>query len=173
MPKRPARKVQKVAAAITIKPLAPSDYDGLVALWKASGLTYRPRGRDSRGAIAGQLKQPTAIFLKAVVAEGSGSRQPGAGTRGQTSKMVGAVLGTHDGRRGWINRLAVLPGYQKKGIGGALLDELERRLDRLGLLLVAVQVDRGNRRSLRFFKGLGYRLHDDIHYLSKRKGDWA
>ena len=157
MPRRTARRSQAGDAAVRIEPLAPSDYDGLVALWKASGLTYRPRGRDSRRAITSQLKRPTAVFLKATAG----------------GMLVGAVLGSHDGRRGWINRLAVMPGRQKRGVGGALVKELERRLDRLGLLLVAVQVDKGNRRSLRFFKDLGYRLHDDIHYLSKRKGDWA
>ena len=66
-----------------------------------------------------------------------------------------------------------MPGRQKRGVGGLLVEELEKRLAKLGLLLVAVQVDKGNRRSLRFFRGLGYRLHQDIHYLSKRRGDWA
>ncbi len=156
MPKRPAGK-DRGGADICIEPLAASDYDGMVAIWKASGLTFRPRGRDSRRAISAQLRLPVSIFLKAVV----------------DGKLVGAVLGSHDGRRGWINRLAVLPGYQKRGVGGMLVKELERRLGRLGLLLVAVQVDRGNRRSLRFFKALGYRLHMDIHYLSKRKFPWV
>jgi len=197
MPKRPAGVGEEGSLAIKIEPLAPSDYDGMVALWKAAGLTYRPRGRDSRKAISAQMKRPTAIYLKAVVAKGTGCRVPGAGsagrksaaarssssspctlhpapgTLGPTGKMVGVVLGSHDGRRGWINRLAVMPGCQKRGVGGMLVKELERRLAKLGLLLFAVQVDVGNRRSLKFFKGLGFRMHNDVHYLSKRKGDWA
>jgi ribosomal protein S18 acetylase RimI-like enzyme len=196
MPKRPPGGGKAGGVAIKIEPLAPSDYDDMVALWKAAGLTYRPRGRDSRKAIAAQMTRPTAIYLKAMVAKGTGFRVPGAGstkrpsvavhsssspgtrypvpgTLGPTGKMVGVVLGSHDGRRGWINRLAVMPGHQKMGVGGMLVAELERRLAKLGLLLVAVQVDVGNRRSQRFFRGLGFRLHDDVHYLSKRKGDWA
>ena len=160
MPKKRARGSGGPGTVIRIEPLTAPDYDGMVALWKAAGLTYRPRGRDSRREITRQLQKPTAIYLKAVVAKGTG-------------KLVGVVLGSHDGRRGWINRLAVLPEYQKRGVGGMLVRELERRFAHLGLLLVAVQVDKGNRGSLRFFKGCGFRLHDDIHYLSKRKGDWA
>ena len=30
-------------------------------------------------------------------------------------ELVGVVLGTHDGRKGWINRLAVAPAYQRRG----------------------------------------------------------
>jgi ribosomal protein S18 acetylase RimI-like enzyme len=66
-----------------------------------------------------------------------------------------------------------MPGHQKKGVGGMLVRELEKRFSNMGLRVVAVQVDKGNRRSLRFFRGCGFRLHDDIHYLSKRKGHWA
>jgi len=161
MPEKRAADGGRTGAKITIAPLTGRDYEAMVALWKAAGLTYRARGRDSLESIESQIKRPTAIYLKAVVRENGQDR------------IVGVVLGSHDGRRGWINRLAVMPGFQKRGVGGMLVEELERRLAKLGLLLVAVQVDRGNIRSLRFFKGLGYRLHDDIHYLSKRKGDWA
>ena len=207
MPNKRAHSSGGPGTVVRIEPLLATDYDEMVALWKAAGLTYRPRGRDSRKEIARQLRTPAAIFLKAVVAKGAGTRVQGAGLRVQGTtktdhvtvlvfgprhrrslpctllsapcslepigKILGVVLGSHDERRGWINRLAVLPEYQKSGIGGILVRELEKRFDRLGLLLVAVQVDKGNRGSLRFFKGCGFRLHDDIHYLSKRKGDWA
>ena len=161
MPKKGPADDKRSRPTIAIMPLAARDYDAMVAIWKAAGLTYRPRGRDSHKSIVSQLKRPGAIYLKAVVRE-----------IGQ-ERIVGVVLGSHDGRRGWINRLAVMPGRQKRGVGGLLVEELERRLAKLGLLLVAVQVDKGNRRSLRFFRGRGYRLHQDIHYLSKRRGDWA
>jgi ribosomal protein S18 acetylase RimI-like enzyme len=148
-------------AKVVLGPVTAADYDGLVALWKASGLTYRPRGRDGRRAIARQLRHPTAIYIKATAIEG------------RRRMLVGAVLGSHDGRRGWINRLAVLPGYRRRGVAGLLVRALERRLGALGLLVWAVQVDKGNRGSLAFFRALGYLLHDDIHYLSKRKGPWC
>jgi len=76
-----------------IRELSIGDYDALVALWDESGLPYKPAGRDARGHIARELEGPSSIFL---VAEVDG-------------KLAGAVLGTHDGRKGWINRLSVAP----------------------------------------------------------------
>ncbi|MFG1901422.1 GNAT family N-acetyltransferase [Micromonospora carbonacea] len=41
--------------------------------------------------------------------------------------VVAVVLGTYDGRRGSILRLAVHPAYRRRGIASGLVDELERR----------------------------------------------
>lgn len=146
---------------LVIRPLGPGDYEELLSVWERSGLHIRPRGRDSRRDITRQLRLPTAIYLKAV------TRVCGKDC------IVGVVLGTHDGRRGWINRLAVLPGQRRMGVGSRLLAELDRRFRALGLDIVAVQVDKGNRASMRFFAALGYVRHSDIHYYSKRKGPWV
>jgi ribosomal protein S18 acetylase RimI-like enzyme len=79
------------------------------------------------------------------------------------------VLGTHDGRKGWINRLAVAPAYQRRGIAGLLIGELETRLEALGLEIVAALVESDNHVSLEFFRAVGY-LHDpEIEYVSKRR----
>jgi hypothetical protein len=80
---------------LRIRKLRVADYDVLIKIWKKAKLSYRPYGRDSLVNIKQQIKQSYSIYL---VAELDG-------------KMIGAVLGTHDGRKGWINRLAVLPRY--------------------------------------------------------------
>ena len=146
---------------IRIEPLKLADYEEMVRLWRSAGLHYRPRGRDSRRDMARQLRLPAAVYLKAV------TRADGK------SRIVGVVLGTHDGRRGWINRLAVLPEFQRLGLGRRLVAQLDKRFRALGLDIVAVQVDKGNRASMGFFAALGYVRHSDIHYYSKRKGPWV
>jgi ribosomal protein S18 acetylase RimI-like enzyme len=84
-------------------------------------------------------------------------------------RLVGVVLGTHDGRKGWINRLAVAPAYRRRGIAGLLVGELETRLEALGLEIVAALIESENRASLEFFRAIGY-LHDpEIEYVSKRR----
>jgi ribosomal protein S18 acetylase RimI-like enzyme len=129
------------------------DYDKLTSLWKAAGLGYRARGRDSRRRIAEEIKRGDSIFL---VAEMDG-------------KLVGSVIGTHDGRKGWINRLAVHPSYRHRGLAKKLMAEVEKRLSQVGLEVIAGLIEQGNTASLRLFQSLGYERAPDIVYLSKRK----
>jgi ribosomal protein S18 acetylase RimI-like enzyme len=136
----------------TIASLRIEDYDELVALWSAAGLPARPAGRDTRAEIARQLALPSSIYLAA--------RADG--------RMVGAVLGTHDGRKGWINRLAVLPEHQGQGIARLLVEEAERRLAGEGIGIVACLIEGWNAASVEVFKRLGYEPFEGIHYLTKR-----
>ncbi len=148
----------------SIRRLRPSDYGELLSVWERAGLPSRPKGRDSREEMARQLRLATSIYLKVVF--GEGTRGPGQRER---EKMVAVVLGTHDGRKGWINRLAVLPEHRRTGIGRMLVVELERRFKKLGLDICSGLVEDWNDGSFRFFRKLGYTVHRDILYISKRK----
>jgi len=141
------------SAAVFIREFRIEDYDALIALWNDAGLQYRPRGRDRREKIERELESGKAVFL---VAETEG-------------RLVGSVLGTHDGRRGWINRLAVAPKLRHKGIARMLVAEVEKRLLNLGIEIVACLVEDWNIGSIRTFERLGYIAHPDILYLTKRK----
>lgn len=131
------------------------DYNSLIELWKAAELPYKPQGRDSKEKIESELKKGIAIFL---VAESGG-------------KIIGSILGTHDGRKGWINRVAVDPEYQKKGIAKKLIAEVEKKLDELGLDIIACLIEDWNDRSMKVFEKLGYIKHRDVIYFSKRKNE--
>jgi ribosomal protein S18 acetylase RimI-like enzyme len=136
-----------------IRELTVGDYSALCALWEESGLPYRPNGRDQRERIAREIEGPCSIFL---VAEDEG-------------ELVGAILGTHDGRKGWINRLAVSPQHRRQGIARVLVAAVEQRLDDLGIEIIAGQIEDWNESSTIFFERLGYTRHDDIIYYTKRK----
>ena len=84
-------------------------------------------------------------------------------------RIIGAILGTHDGRKGWINRLAVVPSHQQQGIATALVAAVEKQLSELGIEIVACLIEEWNKDSAVFFGKLGYHCHSDIHYYSKRK----
>jgi len=137
---------------VRIRTLCPADYDALIAVWKAAGLSYRPRGRDARERIAREMEGPCSIFL--------GAESEGA--------LVGVILGTHDGRKGWINRLAVAPEYRGGGVGRGLVEEVERRLSERGIEIVTCLIEVWNEDSMRFFERIGYLPHRDIVYYSKR-----
>ena len=136
-----------------IREFSIKDYDAIMTLWNDAQLPFKPKGRDKRDKIECELKQEKAIFL---VAEING-------------KLVGSVFGTHDGRKGWINRLAVSPKFQRQNIAKKLIVEIEYRFSELGIDIIACLVEDWNTTSLQVFEKLGYKKHSDIAYFSKRK----
>lgn len=137
---------------IFIRQFSQKDYDKIIELWRNAGLTFRPEGRDSSAKINEQIKNVTTIIL---VAEFNG-------------KIVGTVLGTHDGRKGWINRLAVDTEFRRKNVAKRLVVELESRFEKIGLEVVACLIEGENTASIEVFKKLGYE-ELNVKYFSKRK----
>jgi ribosomal protein S18 acetylase RimI-like enzyme len=141
------------ALGVGIREYRTGDYESVLALWAGTGLPFKPEGRDRRKIIDSQVRQPNVIFL---VAESEG-------------RLVGTVLATHDGRKGWINRLTVAPGFRRRGIGSRLVRETETRLEALGMDVLACLIEEGNDASVRTFETLGYERHPEIHYFVKKR----
>ncbi len=138
---------------VEIRELTLDDYDDVCALWEEVGLPFKPDGRDRREGIAREIAGPCSVFLVAK----------------EDGRLVGVVLGTHDGRKGWINRLAVSPDQQRGGIAAALIDAVEERLSRRGIEIFAGLIEDCNTRSMIVFECLGYTRYDGIIYYTKRK----
>jgi ribosomal protein S18 acetylase RimI-like enzyme len=68
-----------------------------------------------------------------------------------------------------MNRLAVHPDWQRKGVASSLLEEMERRFDERGILVVCALVQEANARSRALFTGAGYQEDRGVIYCSKRK----
>jgi ribosomal protein S18 acetylase RimI-like enzyme len=131
------------------------DYDRVMELWASGDLPLKPQGRDSRENIARQIGLPNVRFL--VAEEGKGGR------------VIGTVLATHDGRKGWINRLAVDPVVRRKGIGARLVRAAEDWLGSQGMDILACLIEEDNAVSMAVFEKLGYMKHPEIIYFAKRK----
>lgn len=76
-------------------------------------------------------------------------------------KVVGAVLGSHDGRRGFINHLAVMKPYRKQGIARLLVENVIRALKGEGMLKIAIFVLKNNTDAQAFWRILGF-AHENI-----------
>ncbi|MFU8841291.1 MAG: GNAT family N-acetyltransferase [Nitriliruptoraceae bacterium] len=70
--------------------------------------------------------------------------------------LVGVVLGSFDGRRGWINRLAVAERARRRGVARALVAELEHRLRERGCVQVNLLVLDDNVAGRAFWSAAGY-----------------
>ncbi len=140
-------------AMVLVRRFDLSDYDQVMELWKEGRLPARQAGRDSRECIAGQISKPYVAFF---VAEAEG-------------RVIGSIVATHDGRKGWVNRLAVAGGYRNRGIGRRLVGEAEVWFESCGLGVFSCLIENWNDVSMQVFEKLGYRKHSDITYFSKRK----
>ena len=137
--------------AVTVRPARPDDYDAICELWQAAGLSVRPRGRDARPEYLKQLHTFPTTYL---VAECRG-------------RIVGVVFGTHDVRKGWINRLAVHPEFRRRGIAKLLVARCEAALAEQGIGIVSALVEEGNEPSARFFRQCGYATDVPVYYFRK------
>jgi ribosomal protein S18 acetylase RimI-like enzyme len=132
--------------------LGESDYEQILDLWKRAGLSIRAEGRDSVGAFARQMRWGV---------------QRMAGLR-ERDRLVAVAVLTHDGRKGWINRLAVDPAYRRRGLARQLIAEAERWFTQeLGLEVWAALIEPDNTASQALFERMGYGRHDLV-YVSKR-----
>jgi ribosomal protein S18 acetylase RimI-like enzyme len=69
-------------------------------------------------------------------------------------------MGGYDGRRGLAYHLAVIPEQRRRGIGLALMNELEARLKALGCLKCYLLVTRENVAVVEFYRALGWSVMD-------------
>jgi len=136
---------------ISIRPALADDYPAIVLVWRAAGLKPDLTARDSERAFLSQLARFASSYL--VATEGD--------------RIVGVVLGSHDERKGWINRLAVTPECQRRGIATALARECETALRAAGMPILAALVEPENAASRRVFEKLGYATDVEVTYFRK------
>jgi RimJ/RimL family protein N-acetyltransferase len=135
---------------LMIRSYRPSDYDQVLALWKAVGVN--PSGRDTRDALDYKLHRDPGLFL---VAEVEG-------------RAVGTALASWDGRWAWIYRVAVAPELQGRGIGAHMMADIETRLRGLGARRTALITGRNNERAVAFYHCLGYQMDDGVGVMWKQ-----
>lgn len=105
----------RVVAVWRVREFHESDLDGAIRLLEESHDTNA---------------QPVASLAEVVAAVRGG--QPALVAEvGQ--QLVATIVSTISGERAWILRLALAPEWRKRGIGSALLAQLERRLVSLGV----------------------------------------
>ena len=139
-----------------ILPFSPSDYDEVMALWRRTeGLTLREA--DSRDAIIDYLAQnPGLSFV--------------ARDRG---RLIGAVLAGTDGRRGYLQHLAVAPTHRRQGVGTTLASRVLESLQAVGIAKCHLFVRREQTHALEFWGRLGWTARGDVMLMSHLDSDVA
>jgi len=137
--------------AVSYRRLEPDDYQAIISVWREAGLPFRQKGRESLESYLTQLKDEHINIVGAFAGE----------------KMVGVVVGSHDGRKGWVNRLAVVPRMQNQGIAGKLVAIVEEFFQNQGIKMYAALINEDNEASINLFQKLGYEPKSEIKYFRK------
>lgn len=143
-----------MVTSVEVRKLTIKDYDAMLKVWERAGLPYKPKGRDSKEVMAEQMQDFPDLFLGAF----------------DKDRLVGVVVGSYETRmKGWINRLAVDPEYQRQGIAHQLITEMEQTLKKRGAKILCALIELPNDESVKVFQKLGYALYRDILYVTKRE----
>ena len=78
--------------------------------------------------------------------------------------IIASAMAGYDGHRGYIYYLAVLPEYQKKGIGSSLLSIVEKKLLHLGCPKINLFVRNTNIKVKTFYRINNYEFQDSQIY---------
>ena len=82
--------------------------------------------------------------------------------------LVATVMGSFDGRRGYVQHLAVAPEYRGRGIGTALMQTLMEQMEEMDIRKVHLLVKKENLKVRNFYEKLGWSGRDDIIIMSTR-----
>ncbi len=135
---------------IEIRPYVDHDRDGVAGLWREVFPDNPPWNRPEEDIDRKLTVQPQ-LFLVAVADE----------------EVVGTAMGGFDGHRGWVHLVAVRASYRRRGIGEALMKEVEKGLVKIGCTKLNLQVRSTNQEVVTFYRKLGYQVEDRIS-MAKR-----
>ncbi|MFJ2682402.1 GNAT family N-acetyltransferase [Pseudomonas sp. NPDC087342] len=139
----------------TLRVMTLDDYEAVIDLMKRTpGVSFRDA--DSR--------ESTAKYLE---------RNPGLSFVAEVEGVIGAcVMCGHDGRRGYLQHLVVLPQHRRQGIANALVARCLSSLEALGILKCHLDVFKTNEAAAKYWHSQGWQLRTDIdRYSFTRLGD--
>ncbi|MCA2000935.1 MAG: GNAT family N-acetyltransferase [Chloroflexi bacterium] len=118
----------------------PRDYPAVLNLWQGIETGIKVGRSDSLEEIGKKVARDPDLFL---LAEADG-------------EIIGTIIGGYDGRRGMIYHLAVRQDFRRRGVGDALLGEIERRLQAKGCVKCYLLVFAENEKAIRFYENRGW-----------------
>lgn len=134
---------------MNIRPMTKEDYDEIFAMWQIT--TKRALSKaDERCQIERYLDRNPGMSQVAVV----------------DGKIVGTVLAGHDGRRGFIHHMAVLPEYRRRHIGHQLAEKAIEMITKDGIDKTHIFCYQNNETGQNFWKDFGFKKREDVFVFS-------
>lgn len=81
-------------------------------------------------------------------------------------KIVGTVLAGHDGRRGFIHHMAVMPEYRRRKIGHSLAEKAIKKIRQEGIDKTHIFCYSNNETGQSFWRDFGFVKREDVFVYS-------
>jgi ribosomal protein S18 acetylase RimI-like enzyme len=131
-------------ASLLLRACRLEDIEMVLELWQQANAT--PSVTDTADDLRRAIAESVAHIL---VAEARG-------------RLIGSIIGTFDGWRGNIYRLAVHPDYRRQGVARALVAEIEKKLAEQGAKRITALVEKHHLGAMSFWEAVGYRVDERI-----------
>lgn len=136
--------------SVSIEEMTIEHYDAVYNLWRESeGIELSVA--DSKESIARFLERNPGLSFVAF----------------DDDQLVGAVLCSHDGRRGYIDHLAVRKSHRRQGIGRSLVARCLYKLIQTGIRKWHLFVLEDNQEAIAFWKKLGWSQRVELVTMSQ------
>jgi ribosomal protein S18 acetylase RimI-like enzyme len=132
------------ADGLSIRACRLEDRDAVLELWRQADAT--PGVTDTTDDLRRAIVESPAHVLVAEVGD----------------QVIGSIIGTFDGWRGNIYRLAVRPNHRRRGVARALVAEVEERLARQGAKRITALVEKDHPGAMTFWEAVGYPVDERI-----------
>ena len=124
-------------------------YAEIISIWYKTGIS-NPERADSFDSIQRTLEHGGILLLAYMDAI-----------------LVGTIWLTNDYRRLYLHHMAVLPEFQKQGIGRSLLQEAIQIADKQGLQ-AKLEVHSDNAAALNLYRSMGFKVLDGYLVMIRR-----
>jgi len=126
-----------------------SDYDGVILLWQASD-GVQLRDADSKLGIKKYLNRNPGLSFVAL----------------KDDVITGSIMSGHDGKRGYVQHLAVSPECRRSGIATELLSLCLEALKVEGIVKSHIHVLDDNQQAKAYWSNRGWSKRSDIQVFS-------
>ncbi len=126
-----------------------SDYDDVHSLWIRSGLKLSLSDNREELLKFAEFNKDSFFLL---IHDGD---------------IIGVVFAAYDGRRGYINHLAVDPKFQGHGFGKLLMDKSMEFYNSIDCVKVHLMIEKDNSQVIKFYNNRDWHIRDDLILMTK------
>ena len=125
---------------LSYRTMSSQDFDALLELWEHTPGVDITAADSPTGFRSFLDRNPKLSFVATV-----------------DDRIIAGLMCGHDGRRGFIHHLVVIPEFRRQGVASMLVDKSLNKLEQLGIEKCHLFIRRDNPEGLAFWESIGWK----------------